>query len=195
MAGETPHFIVFANEKGGTGKSTTAVHIAVALAAQGAQGGGARPRHAPAHARPLSRQSCRDHARGSRLDLPMPAYRDLRPGAGRERRGRDRPAGRRRRMSSSSTRRAATIPYARTAMVRADTLVTPINDSFVDLDLIGQVDAETYQGPPAELLCRADLEQPHRSAPRPTARASTGSCCATACSISRRATCAASARR
>src|SRR5438045_8469927 len=30
-----PHFIVFANEKGGTGKSTTAVHTAVALAASG----------------------------------------------------------------------------------------------------------------------------------------------------------------
>src|SRR6187549_672199 len=32
-----PHRIVFANEKGGTGKSTTAVHIAVALAYQGAK--------------------------------------------------------------------------------------------------------------------------------------------------------------
>ena len=30
-----PHFIVFANEKGGTGKSTTAVHTAVALATTG----------------------------------------------------------------------------------------------------------------------------------------------------------------
>ena len=30
-----PHFIVFANEKGGTGKSTTAVHTAVALTASG----------------------------------------------------------------------------------------------------------------------------------------------------------------
>src|ERR687894_1586426 len=30
-----PHFIIFANEKGGTGKSTTAVHTAVALAASG----------------------------------------------------------------------------------------------------------------------------------------------------------------
>src|SRR3546814_12137249 len=29
------HYIVFANEKGGTGKSTTAVHVAVALATQG----------------------------------------------------------------------------------------------------------------------------------------------------------------
>jgi chromosome partitioning protein len=32
-----PHRIVFANEKGGTGKSTTAVHVAVALAYQGAR--------------------------------------------------------------------------------------------------------------------------------------------------------------
>src|SRR6476469_11109393 len=30
-----PHFIIFANEKGGTGKSTTAVHTAIALAASG----------------------------------------------------------------------------------------------------------------------------------------------------------------
>src|SRR6188768_3063088 len=30
-----PHIIVFANEKGGTGKSTTAVHTAIALAAIG----------------------------------------------------------------------------------------------------------------------------------------------------------------
>ena len=32
-----PHRIVFANEKGGTGKSTTAVHVAIALAYQGAR--------------------------------------------------------------------------------------------------------------------------------------------------------------
>ena len=31
------HHIVFANEKGGTGKSTTAVHVAIALAARGAR--------------------------------------------------------------------------------------------------------------------------------------------------------------
>jgi chromosome partitioning protein len=35
--------------------------------------------------------------------------------------------------------------YARIAAVRASTLVTPMNDSFVDLDLIGQVDAESYK--------------------------------------------------
>ena len=33
----TPRIVVFGNEKGGTGKSTTAVHIAIALAYQGAR--------------------------------------------------------------------------------------------------------------------------------------------------------------
>jgi len=35
--------------------------------------------------------------------------------------------------------------HARAAIERADTLVTPINDSFIDLDLIGQVDPETFK--------------------------------------------------
>ncbi len=37
MSETAPHRIVFANEKGGTGKSTTAVHVAIALAYQGAK--------------------------------------------------------------------------------------------------------------------------------------------------------------
>jgi chromosome partitioning protein len=35
----SPHRIVFANEKGGTGKSTTAVHVAIALAYLGVRVG------------------------------------------------------------------------------------------------------------------------------------------------------------
>jgi chromosome partitioning protein len=34
---------------------------------------------------------------------------------------------------------------ARAAMARADTLVTPINDSFVDFDLIGEVDGDSFE--------------------------------------------------
>ena len=34
---------------------------------------------------------------------------------------------------------------SRLAILRADTLVTPMNDSFVDLDLIGQVHPENYK--------------------------------------------------
>src|SRR3546814_9387079 len=35
--------------------------------------------------------------------------------------------------------------FARHLATRADTLVTPINDSFIDFDLIGQVAPETFQ--------------------------------------------------
>jgi chromosome partitioning protein len=35
--------------------------------------------------------------------------------------------------------------FARHVATSADTLVTPLNDSFVDFDLIGQVDAETFK--------------------------------------------------
>ena len=36
-------------------------------------------------------------------------------------------------------------PFARVAVENADTLVTPLNDSFVDFDLIGQVDGDTFK--------------------------------------------------
>ena len=35
--------------------------------------------------------------------------------------------------------------FARHLATTADTLVTPINDSFIDFDLIGQVDPESFQ--------------------------------------------------
>ena len=36
-------------------------------------------------------------------------------------------------------------PIARAVILKADTLVTPMNDSFVDLDLIGQVHPENFK--------------------------------------------------
>ena len=144
MAGAAPHFIVFANEKGGTGKSTTAVHSAVALAAQGRK---VAALDLDTRQRTLGRYLDNRAATMKRLGRrPADAgLRDLRSGQGREPRAR------------RSTRLAGDAeivvidtpgrddPHARAAMVRADTLVTPINDSFVDLDLIGEVDAETYR--------------------------------------------------
>ena len=77
-----PHFIVFANEKGGTGKSTTAVHTAVALAASGPARRRARPRQPPADHDPLSREPRRHHAAARRSSDA--AYEVL--GSDRERR-------------------------------------------------------------------------------------------------------------
>jgi chromosome partitioning protein len=138
-----PHFITFANEKGGTGKSTTAVHSAVALAAQGRR---VAALDLDSRQRTLGRYLDNRAASARRLglDLAMPAYATFDPGQGDS-------------LEAAIERIADGAefviidtpgrddPYARAAIVRADTLVTPINDSFVDLDLIGEVDAETYR--------------------------------------------------
>jgi chromosome partitioning protein len=138
-----PHIIVFANEKGGTGKSTTAVHAAVALAAAGRR---VAALDLDTRQRTLGRYLDNRTASMRRLglDLPMPAYETFAPDKGEA-------------LEAQLDRIAAEVevvvidtpgrddPHARAAMLRADTLVTPINDSFVDLDLIGEVDAETYK--------------------------------------------------
>lgn len=143
MAGETPHFIVFANEKGGTGKSTTAVHSAVALAAAGRR---VAAIDLDTRQRTLGRYLDNRTATIRRIgiDLPMPVYETFDPAKDDDLAGLiDRLAGEADVMVIDTPGRDD--PYARAAMLRADTLVTPINDSFVDLDLIGEVDAETYK--------------------------------------------------
>lgn len=136
-------FIVFANEKGGTGKSTTAVHSAVALAAAGRA---VAAIDLDTRQRTLGRYLDNRAATMRRMgvDLPMPVYATF-------------DAARDDDIHAQLDRLAADAevvvvdtpgrddPYARAAMLRADTLVTPINDSFVDLDLIGEVDPETYR--------------------------------------------------
>ncbi|HEX2762726.1 MAG TPA: division plane positioning ATPase MipZ [Allosphingosinicella sp.] len=138
-----PHHIVFANEKGGTGKSTTAVHSAVALAAAGRR---VAALDMDTRQRTLGRYLDNRVETISRLgvDLPMPAYETFDPGKGET-------------IEAQIERLSQGIeilvvdtpgrddPDARKAMIGADTLVTPINDSFVDLDLIGQVDPDTYR--------------------------------------------------
>jgi len=138
-----PHFIVFANEKGGTGKSTTAVHTAVALAAAGRR---VAALDMDTRQRTLGRYLDNRGETVKRLGvpLPMPAYDTFDPAKGEG-------------IEAALDRLGEGVdvvvvdtpgrddPDARKAMLRADTLVTPINDSFVDLDLIGQVDAETYR--------------------------------------------------
>src|SRR5919199_4048572 len=138
-----PHFIVFANEKGGTGKSTTAVHSAVALAAAGRR---VAAIDLDTRQRTLGRYLDNRAETVKRLgvQLPMPAYDTFDPSKSES-------------IDAALDRIGEGVevvvvdtpgrddPDARKAMLRADTLVTPINDSFVDLDLIGQVDAETYR--------------------------------------------------
>ena len=137
------HFIVFANEKGGTGKSTTAVHTAIALAASGHRVGAL---DLDSRQRTMTRYLENRDSTMRRLDkqLAQAAYEVLedqseqglaaaleRVGDGADVIVIDTPG--------------RDDPVARDAILKADTLVTPMNDSFVDLDLIGQVHPENYK--------------------------------------------------
>lgn len=137
------HRIVFANEKGGTGKSTTAVHIAVALSYLGARVASIDldPRQRTMH-RYIENRLGTLEKRG--LTLPTPDCEVFRG----ETTG-DLLAMIRRLEANSDfliiDNPGRDDPFARIAVEHADTLVTPMNDSFVDFDLIGQVDAETFK--------------------------------------------------
>ncbi|HEU0310548.1 MAG TPA: division plane positioning ATPase MipZ [Sphingomicrobium sp.] len=138
-----PHFIVFANEKGGTGKSTTAVHTAIALAASGHRVGAL---DLDQRQRTMTRYLENRDATMRRLEkqLPFAAYEVLedQTEAGLE-------------AAIARLGEGADVlvvdtpgrddPIARAAILKADTLVTPMNDSFVDLDLIGQVHPENFK--------------------------------------------------
>ena len=78
-----PHFIVFANEKGGTGKSTTAVHTAIALAASGHRVGAL---DLDSRQRTMTRYLENRDATMRRLERSLP-HADLRGARGPERGG------------------------------------------------------------------------------------------------------------
>ena len=143
MASGHAHFIVFANEKGGTGKSTTAVHVAVALAAQGRRVAAIDlDTRQKTFARYMENRAATMKRTGA--DLVMPVFEVFDPAKG---------VAIDDRLDALAADADIVVvdtpgrddPHAMKAAARADTLVTPINDSFIDLDLIGQVDAETYR--------------------------------------------------
>ena len=139
-----PHLIVLGNEKGGTGKSTTAVHIAVALATAGVNVGAidldARQR---SFARYIENRTATAKRRGLTLASPETMVIGETEGvAGLSAALRGWGAGKTAIVIDTPGRHGA---LSEAALARADTLVTPINDSFVDLDLLGQVDPETWK--------------------------------------------------
>ena len=143
-----PHRIVFANEKGGTGKSTTAVHVAVALAYLGAKVAAIDldPRQRTLY-RYFENRTETERRRG--IELPGVRFDVFEGGSVEDLEGTIE------RLSRGDLTGPSDFvifdtpgrddPLARHAATRADTLVTPMNDSFVDFDLIGQVDAETFK--------------------------------------------------
>lgn len=137
------HRIVFANEKGGTGKSTTAVHVAIALAYQGAKVAAIDldPRQRTLY-RYLENRT--ETERRREVSLPNARFAVFNGNSVAE-------------LDALAAEMAEGMDFllydtpgrddefARHAATGADTLVTPLNDSFVDFDLIGQVDAENFK--------------------------------------------------
>lgn len=143
MSGGKPHIIVFANEKGGSGKSTTAVHTAVALAVSGHKVAAIDlDTRQKTLARYLENREATMRRRSAALAMPIYSVLDEMSEAGIEREIARMGDGQDFVIIDTPGRDD---PVARAAIARADTIVTPINDSFVDLDLIGQVDAETFK--------------------------------------------------
>ena len=144
-----PHVIVLGNEKGGSGKSTTAMHLIVALLKAGHQVGAI---DLDARQGTLSRQveNRRTFAQRNDLKLELPELRTI-----------DRARDADTRADAESLEREALSAamddlgscafvvidtpgsdshLSRLGHTLADTLVTPLNDSFLDLDLLARID-------------------------------------------------------
>jgi chromosome partitioning protein len=153
---ETPqsaHVVVLGNEKGGSGKSTTALHIAVALLKAGQ-----RVATIDLDSRQKSFTHYIDNRRAwnerARINLEMPTHYCI-PRAD----GNSLDANEAKEFASFSAAVSAIehthdvvvidTPGADTYLMRlahsmADTLITPLNDSFVDFDVLGTLDQTNF---------------------------------------------------
>jgi chromosome partitioning protein len=148
------HVIVLGNEKGGSGKSTTAMHVIVALLKSGAR---VASIDTDGRQRSLTRYVENRVAWAKRSGLPLeaPIHFTVPPAEGElvsEIQDREFRA-----FAEAVSRTEYGFDYVvidtpghntylmRVSHAMADTLITPINDSFVDFDVLGRVDPETLE--------------------------------------------------
>jgi chromosome partitioning protein len=147
------HVIVLGNEKGGTGKSTTAMHVVVALLRLGRSVGGI---DLDSRQRSLARyvENRRGYMERSGTEFPCPevvtltrSLRDSRALAEDEERDIFETTLTRLRVENDFViidSPGSDSYLARLGHAAANTLITPLNDSFVDFDLLAHVDPESY---------------------------------------------------
>jgi chromosome partitioning protein len=147
------HVIVLGNEKGGSGKSTTALHIVVALLKAGQR---VATIDLDCRQQSLTRYigNRQAWARRSGVELEAPSHCCLTLGTAMQ--IADNEATELEQFASAVSAVERTHDFIvidtpgtdsylmRLAHAMADTLVTPINDSFLDFDVLGTVDAATY---------------------------------------------------
>jgi chromosome partitioning protein len=146
------HIIVVGNEKGGSGKSTTSMHVATALARMGHRVGALDlDLRQKSFGRYIENRLA--FLKKSGLDLACPEYRDLPVLDQAKLPAGENPADTRLSLAVSGLEEDCDFilidcPGSHTRLSQiahslADTLITPLNDSFVDFDLLARVDAET----------------------------------------------------
>ena len=158
MSEPRAHVIVFGNEKGGSGKTTAAMHVAVALARLDK-----RVALIDLDARQKSLLRYAENrlewcGRGG-VDLPqLEGYTITRVNGGSLDAAAEAEAEEFANILAKVSTRADFVlidtpgsdtPLSRRAHAEADTLVTPMNDSFVDFDLLARIDSTNFkvQGP------------------------------------------------
>ncbi|MEN9874681.1 MAG: hypothetical protein RL186_1578 [Pseudomonadota bacterium] len=146
------HIIVVGNEKGGAGKSTMAVHIAIACARCGLS---VAALDLDRRQRTFERyfENRARWAKENGADLPKPAFSFLTPAKSLDRAGAEQEEAQAtfsliNQMATNNDIVIVDAPGANTpascaAHGCADTLITPLNDSFVDFDLLAELDPVT----------------------------------------------------
>jgi chromosome partitioning protein len=151
-----PHVVVVGNHKGGCGKSTVAIHIIVALLTEGRR---VATFDADIEQQTLTRylENRQTWGRAHNVQLELPDHYPITEVAGPNL-GRNEVADAKRFALAISMLEerydfividtpSGGYYLSLLAHAMADTLVTPINDSFVDLDLIGTIGPSTQFGP------------------------------------------------
>ncbi|NIA68818.1 AAA family ATPase [Pelagibius litoralis] len=154
--------IVIGNEKGGTGKSTAAIHIATGLAVQGKA---VACLDLDGRQATLSRFLQYRSASGNALSagLAVPRYRRIEPSAAPERAQGEQEERSLFEAAMTELRACEAIVIdtpgynshlARLAHARANVVVTPINDSFIDIDALADIDRERHEVRAPSNYCR-----------------------------------------
>jgi chromosome partitioning protein len=164
----SPHVIVIGNEKGGSGKTTMAMHLAVALLNWGQRVGTI---DLDSNQRALTRyiQNRRIWATHRRIELELPLHRYVRRAEGAKFQDNEAEelaafeeavCGIKESVHFLVIDTPSTDTYLmRLAHLMADTLLTPLTDSFLDFGTLASVDPVTHEvtgtGHYAELVCEA----------------------------------------
>ncbi len=148
------HTIVLGNEKGGSGKTTTAMHVIALLLHEGAKVGSM---DLDGRQRSLTRyvENRKAWAEGAKVNLVMPDHvvlpkSELDTVAGAQAAERAAFEGAYTQLAIANDFVVIDCPGSDSFLSRlghavADTLITPMNDSFVDFDLLGHVDPQSWK--------------------------------------------------